>query len=65
MTSRQRLALALMWLAVLLGAGWFVGQHLKPSGDLRKIMPRLGGPTRATKPRAAAAADDIHMPVCA
>ena len=44
LTSRHRLALALSWLALLLVAGWFVGQHLQLSGDLRKFMPS------ATKP---------------
>jgi predicted exporter len=46
MTSRQRLALALLWLALLLGAGWFVGQHLKVSGDLRKFMPSATTPAQ-------------------
>ena len=39
LTSGQRLALALLWLALLLGAGWLIGQHLQLSGDLRKFMP--------------------------
>ena len=39
LTSNQRLFLALLWLAVLLGAGWLLGQHLHLSGDLRKFMP--------------------------
>jgi predicted exporter len=39
LTSGQRLALALLWLALLLGAGWWIGQHLQLSGDLRKFMP--------------------------
>ena len=46
MTSRQRLALALLWLALLLLAGWFVGQHLKLSGDLRKFMPAAQTPAQ-------------------
>jgi predicted exporter len=39
LTSTHRLLLALLWLTVLLGAGWLVGQHLHMSGDLRKFMP--------------------------
>ncbi|WP_166210837.1 MMPL family transporter [Cognatiluteimonas telluris] len=39
LTSTHRLLLALLWLALLLGAGWLVGQHLHLSGDLRKFMP--------------------------
>jgi len=27
LTSTQRLLLALLWLALLLGAGWLLGQH--------------------------------------
>jgi hypothetical protein len=65
MTSRQRLALALVWLALLLAAGGWVGQHLKLSGDQRKFMPRLDRRTRSKQSRAAAAADDIRMPVLA
>jgi predicted exporter len=65
MTSRQRLALALLWLALLLAAGWFVGQHLKLSGDLRKFMPRRDATTRAKRSRAAAAADGTRLRVFA
>ena len=46
MTSRTRLALALSWLALLLIAGWVVGQHLKVSGDLRKFMPAAQTPAQ-------------------
>ena len=46
MTSRTRLALALSWLALLLIAGWVVGQHLKLSGDLRKFMPAAQTPAQ-------------------
>jgi predicted exporter len=45
-TSRQRLALALLWLALLLGAGWLVGRHLQLSGDLRKFMPSAKTPAQ-------------------
>jgi predicted exporter len=39
MTSGKRLALALLWLAALVVAGWAVSQRLQLSGDLRKFMP--------------------------
>ena len=39
MTPRTRLALALLWLAALLLAGWAVSRTLELSGDLRKFMP--------------------------
>jgi predicted exporter len=45
-TSRQRLGLALLWLALLLGAGWLVGQRLQLSGDLRKFMPSAKTPAQ-------------------
>ena len=46
MTSRSRLALALLWLALLIGVGWLVGQHLQLSGDLRKFMPAAQTPAQ-------------------
>ncbi|MFL6591779.1 MAG: MMPL family transporter [Luteimonas sp.] len=46
MTSGQRLGLALLWLGLLLGAGWLVGQHLQLSGDLRKFMPSAKTPAQ-------------------
>ena len=39
MSARSRLALALLWLAVLALAGWAITQRLQLSGDLRKFMP--------------------------
>ena len=39
MPSRRRLGLALLWLAALLFAGWWIGQALPLSGDLRAFMP--------------------------
>ena len=39
LTSSRRLLLALLWLVLLLVAGWLLGQHLQLSGDLRKFMP--------------------------
>ena len=46
LTPSRRLALALLWLAVLLVAGWLVGQHLQLSGDLRKFMPQAKTPAQ-------------------
>ena len=42
----RRLALALLWLAVLLVAGWAVGQRLQVTGDLRKFMPEPETPAQ-------------------
>ena len=39
MTARTRLALALLWLALLGISGWLIGSRLELSGDLRKFMP--------------------------
>jgi predicted exporter len=47
MTARTRLVLALAWLALLIGVGVWVGNHLQLSGDLRKFMP--AGRTPAQK----------------
>ena len=46
LTPSRRLALALLWLVLLLGAGWLVGQHLQLSGDLRKFMPQAKTPAQ-------------------
>ena len=45
--ASTRLALALLWLAVLLAAGWLVSQRLQLGGDLRHFMP--GAETPAQK----------------
>ncbi|MGY0618070.1 MMPL family transporter [Lysobacter sp. A378] len=44
MSAAWRLGWALAWLALLLAAGWWVGQHLQLSGDLRKFMPEARTP---------------------
>ncbi|MFD0738723.1 MMPL family transporter [Lysobacter koreensis] len=46
LSSRQRLALALLWLALLAVAGWAIGQKLELSGDLRKFMPSAQTPAQ-------------------
>jgi len=46
MTPARRTALALLWLAALLVAGWVVGQRLELSGDLRRFMPEPRTPAQ-------------------
>ena len=46
LTARSRLALALLWLALLAVAGWAIGQRLQLSGDLRKFMPAAETPAQ-------------------
>ncbi len=46
MTSTKRMALALLWLALLAIAGWWIGPHLHLSGDLRKFMPDAETPAQ-------------------
>ena len=47
MTPARRTALALLWLAALLVAGWAIGRHLELSGDLRRFMPEPRTPAQA------------------
>jgi predicted exporter len=46
MTATRRTALALVWLIVLIGVGWFISQRLQVSGDLRKFMPSAQTPAQ-------------------
>ena len=46
LSSRQRTALALLWLALIAIAGWAIGQRLQLSGDLRKFMPSAQTPSQ-------------------
>lgn len=46
LTSPFRLALALLWLALLLFGGWWLSQRLALSGDLRKFMPEARTPAQ-------------------
>lgn len=39
LSSTQRSALALLWLALLAGLGWLLSTQIQVSGDLRKFMP--------------------------
>ena len=58
--ARTRIALALLWLAVLAVAGWAISQQLELSGDLRKFMPARVTPTDRNHLYAAHAADDLR-----
>lgn len=46
LTARSRIALALLWLALLAFAGWAISQRLQLSGDLRKFMPAAETPAQ-------------------
>ena len=46
MTPARRLALALLWLALLAVAGWAIGSRLQLSGDLRRFMPSAQTPAQ-------------------
>ncbi len=46
MTATRRTALALVWLVVLIGAGFAISQRLQVSGDLRKFMPSAETPAQ-------------------
>ncbi|MFT4197988.1 MAG: MMPL family transporter [Pseudoxanthomonas sp.] len=46
LSSRRRIGLALAWLAVLVAAGWWLGNALQLSGDLRKFMPAARTPAQ-------------------
>ncbi|MEP6634829.1 MAG: MMPL family transporter, partial [Luteimonas sp.] len=46
MSASKRLALALLWLALLALAGWAIGERLQLSGDLRKFMPDARTPAQ-------------------
>ena len=46
LTAPVRLALALLWMALLLLGGWWLSQRLTLSGDLRKFMPEARTPAQ-------------------
>ncbi|RXR06511.1 MMPL family transporter [Pseudoxanthomonas composti] len=46
LTPRRRIVFALVWLAVLAGAAWWLGATLQVSGDLRKFMPQARTPAQ-------------------
>lgn len=41
LNANRRIGLALLWLALLAVAGFWLSETLKVSGDLRKFMPAL------------------------
>lgn len=58
--AKLRIAFALLWLALLLVAGWAISQRLEMSGDLRKFMPaqvEISAGPNAEAARAACASD--------
>ena len=46
LSPAQRIALALLWLALIALAGWAIGQRLQLTGDLRKFMPSAQTPAQ-------------------
>jgi predicted exporter len=46
LTPRRRIVFALVWLAVLAGAAWWLSATLQVSGDLRKFMPQARTPAQ-------------------
>lgn len=46
LSAAQRVALALVWLALLVGIGVWQSKHLQLSGDLRKFMPSAQTPAQ-------------------
>jgi predicted exporter len=44
--ARTRIALALLWLALLVVAGWAISRQLELSGDLRRFMPSARTPAQ-------------------
>ncbi len=59
MNASYRIALAAVWLALLIATGWLIGQHLQLSGDLRKFMPGCDNNCRTRVSKAARAADGV------
>ena len=57
----QRIALALLWLALLAVTGWAIGQRLHVTGDLRKFMPRQAGSRLIAWLQAVATADCTRL----
>jgi predicted exporter len=60
LAASTRIALALLWLALLAVAGWAISHRLELSGDLRKFMPARVAPADRDHPHAARAADDLR-----
>ncbi|MCC5069027.1 hypothetical protein [Xanthomonas campestris] len=56
LNANRRIRLALLWLALLAVAGFWLSETLKVSGDLRKFMPALSKLKALLLPDAARAA---------
>ncbi|MBD1484377.1 hypothetical protein [Xanthomonas citri] len=50
LNANRRIGLALLWLALLAVAGFWLSETLKVTGDLRKFMPALRKTTRRCSP---------------
>lgn len=59
--TRQLSSKARISLALLAGGGWWLGNVLQVSGDLRKFMPARGNRRRFAVPDAAPAAQDPYV----
>jgi len=62
MSARLRITCALLWLGLLLLAGWWISAHLQLTGDLRKFMPAQDTPGRGRDAEAARAACENEAP---
>ncbi|AJQ89432.1 hypothetical protein ACQR5V_06435 [Xanthomonas oryzae pv. oryzicola] len=56
LNANRRIGLALLWLALLAVAGFWLSETLKVTGDLRKFMPALRKNKAPLQPDAARAA---------
>ncbi|WP_370512607.1 hypothetical protein [Xanthomonas phaseoli] len=56
LNANRRIGLALLWLALLAVAGFWLSETLKVTGDLRKFMPALSKNDASLQPDAARAA---------
>ncbi|WP_349656305.1 hypothetical protein [Xanthomonas sp. 10-10] len=56
LNANRRIGLALLWLALLVVAGFWLSETLKVTGDLRKFMPALRRKKTPKWPDAARAA---------
>ncbi|MGV7167918.1 hypothetical protein [Xanthomonas citri] len=56
LNANRRIGLALLWLALLAVAGFWLSETLKVTGDLRKFMPALRKNNASLQPDAACAA---------
>ncbi|OBR73976.1 hypothetical protein A7D01_04780, partial [Xanthomonas arboricola] len=55
LNANRRIGLALLWLALLAVAGFWLSETLKVTGDLRKFMPARSNAKAPAQPDAARA----------